>query len=166
MRPHGPSHYDFTALLQRLFRNRVIDPVTECWLWPRCNTSGYGQMFFDHRGEKYAVSVHRLVAWIYLNYDGTRRLDVCHRCNVKACFNPAHLYLASHQQNILDGVRDGAFDVELGERNGPVPLVLIAGGDDHGDLPVDDEPGVGVGAESEPESGVGVVNSTVWEVYS
>jgi hypothetical protein len=32
---------------------------------------------------------------------------VCHRCNVKRCVNPAHLYLATVAQNVRDAARDG-----------------------------------------------------------
>ena len=101
--------YDGRRLLDRIFKYRMIDPVTECWLWPerRRNTGGYGHLFFDHNGRKFVAPVHRLIAWLYLNYDGDPKLEVCHRCNVKACFNPAHLYLATSEQNKRDALRDG-----------------------------------------------------------
>jgi len=108
--------YDGKRLLERIFKYRVIDPVTDCWIWPerKRNTSGYGHLFFDHNGRKFVAQVHRIVAWLYLGYDGDRKLQVCHRCNVKACFNPAHLYIATNEQNVRDAVRDGLIPYHRG----------------------------------------------------
>lgn len=107
--PWKQRHYDCHKLFARLFKHRIIDPVTSCWLWPFVNDSGYGQLHFDHHGRKFSFRIHRIAAWLYLGYDGATNLEVCHSCNVKACFNPSHLYLASHQQNIRDARRDGLF---------------------------------------------------------
>lgn len=117
MRIYPGSHYDYASLLKRLFTHRVIDPVTGCWLWPHRVTNGYGSISFVHHGKRYQVRVHRLVAWMYLGYDGTRGVEICHRCNVKACFNPAHLYIATHKQNLRDAQADGLVTQLRGEKH-------------------------------------------------
>lgn len=110
-------HYDRESLLKRLFKNRVIDPVTGCWIAKSVLTTGYGVIRFEHHGHKSAMRLHRLVAWLYLGYDGNLKVEVCHHCNVKACFNPAHLYLASHRQNMLDARRDKLWKKPSGRRS-------------------------------------------------
>ena len=109
-------HYDREALFKRIFKHRIIDPDTGCWLWPYVNDSGYGQLHFDHHGHKHSVRIHRIIAWLYLGYDGSSKLEVCHSCNVKACFNPAHLYIATHQQNMKDARRDGLWKKPRGRK--------------------------------------------------
>jgi hypothetical protein len=140
MRRHGPSHYDVQTLLARLFKSRVIDPDTGCWLWVGARTQrGYGKVQFTHRGQSHYMRVHRLVAWMYFGYDGSRDLEVCHSCNVKVCFNPAHLYVGTHLTNMRDAEIDHLVKNRArGERHGKARLTsdqareiraLYAGGD-------------------------------------
>lgn len=106
MRKHEPSHYDIQSLLARMFKHRVIDPDTGCWVWTGSRRRGYGMIQSVHRGNHRAMRVHRIIAWLYLGYNGEEDVEICHSCNVKACFNPAHLYIASHAKNMADAVRD------------------------------------------------------------
>jgi hypothetical protein len=122
VRKHGPSHYDARRFFEKIFRFRLIDQVTGCWLWVGARHRGYGIVQFCHRRKGSQVKLHRLIAWLYLNYDGSRVVEVCHRCNVKACFNPAHLYLASHTQNMRDAERDGLIIRPYGEKHSSARL--------------------------------------------
>lgn len=99
--------FDSRQMFQRIFRDRIIDPATECWLWPHGKSRGYPALWFQYHGKHVRWSLHRIVAWLYLGYDGSPVLNVCHRCNVKMCLNPAHLYLATNEQNVRDAWRDG-----------------------------------------------------------
>lgn len=114
------ERFDSTLIYERIFTDRVIDPVTGCWLWPyalsgrKRTGGGYAVIGFRYHGRHVSWSLHRLIAWLYLGYDGTSEREVCHRCNVKACLNPAHLYLATHDGNVKDAWNDGL--VPIGEK--------------------------------------------------
>lgn len=77
------------------------------WLWTgRIEKNGYGRARF--RGKIY--SVHQISACLYLGYQlGHRdpKYQVNHKCDLKHCFNPDHLYIGSQSQNMLDAVKDG-----------------------------------------------------------
>ena len=75
----------------------------ECWLWTGdLFRSGYGRLY---DGAK-RLRAHRasFVAFVGPIPSG---VEVCHRCNNKACVNPEHLYLATHIQNVRDAMADG-----------------------------------------------------------
>lgn len=77
----------------------------ECWLWTGSKFwNGYGQFLFRGKNRKTSQ-----VAWMLTNGDipkgeGFHGTCVCHRCDVRLCCNPAHLFLASHKRNVDDKV--------------------------------------------------------------
>jgi hypothetical protein len=85
-------------LQQRLARNSVIDPETGCILWTACrNTCGYGKVRWRGR----LLAVHR-VAWMAKHGPIPPGLCVLHRCDVRPCLNPDHLFLGTQKDNIAD----------------------------------------------------------------
>jgi hypothetical protein len=46
--------------------------------------------------------VHRLAAFIWLEFDLASDLMVLHRCDNRRCFNPEHLFTGTHQDNMDD----------------------------------------------------------------
>lgn len=74
-----------------------------CWLFNGARSNqGYGRFALRPFG---AIRAHA-AAWLLYRGDIPANIDVCHRCNVQACFNPDHLYLASRSENVQHAVRD------------------------------------------------------------
>lgn len=81
------------------FRNISLDEKTGCWNWTGARTyGGYGRLWYLGRPE----FVHRISAHCYLNFDFASKLHVLHHCDNPACFNPKHLYIGTHAQNMHD----------------------------------------------------------------
>jgi hypothetical protein len=75
-------------------------PVTEsgCWIWLlRVDTPGYGRI----AANRSSVPAHR-VSWV--TYRGTipDGMQVLHKCDVRCCVNPDHLFLGTHSDNMRD----------------------------------------------------------------
>lgn len=78
-----------------------------CWLWTAARTTGGYGKFGDWERKK-TWAAHRL-SWELTNGPIEKGLEVCHRCNVKLCVRPDHMYLATHSQNSADAARDGLY---------------------------------------------------------
>lgn len=89
----------------------------ECWLWRGFKKpSGHG--LTTHKG--LAIHTSRL-AWVLTHGPIERDLCVNHRCDQAACCNPAHLYLGTRRDNMIDlWARTPA--AERGERGRPYAL--------------------------------------------
>ena len=79
-----------------------------CWLWTGATGSaGYGLIYNNGKVQ----SAHR-VSWEMHNGDiitgdGYHGICVLHKCDVKSCVRPDHLFLGSHQDNITDKEKKG-----------------------------------------------------------
>lgn len=71
-----------------------------CWLWPRINKQGYGKttVLLKH------WSAHRL-AWTYAKGAIPEGLCICHKCDVRNCVRPDHLFLGTSLENNDDKVQ-------------------------------------------------------------
>lgn len=110
--------------------------ANECWLWTGAISHGYGA-FNVGRLNSVAGRTRRAhrIAWALTNGPAPEGMDLCHRCDVRACCNPGHLFVGTRRDNMLDcvakdrhacgdrhGMRRRPELAARGERAGPAKL--------------------------------------------
>ena len=99
-----------SELPDRFMRLVAPCPMSGCWIWTGCiNRGGYGWAAYKGR----ARTAHR-VAWMLLHGDLPRHLHVCHKCDNRACVNPAHLWVGTQQENNRDCIEKGRHRSPIG----------------------------------------------------
>lgn len=92
-----------TKLREAVERGSVPVPIAGCWLWERAlSNTGYGSI----RTAEGVFNAHRAAHLGFVG-DIPDGLWVLHRCDVRACVNPHHLFLGSRQVNIQDAKTKG-----------------------------------------------------------
>lgn len=85
-------------MLDKIFaRAEKLPDAPGCWLWTGAvDGGGYGRIRVSNKSRL----AHRV---IYEALHGPQPgLEVCHRCDVPSCVNPAHLFAGTHRENVID----------------------------------------------------------------
>ena len=94
-----PLQARFEAMVSR------ADGPDQCHLWTGSTTGpGYGQI---GGGKKGVVLLAHRVAWELAHGPIPDGMCVLHKCDVRACVNPTHLFLGTKKDNTHDMLRKG-----------------------------------------------------------
>ena len=73
-----------------------------CWGWNGCLSSGYGTFTFRRK----LMKAHR-ASWAIHNGEIPKNSWVLHKCDVRICSNPDHLFLGNSLSNVRDMLEKG-----------------------------------------------------------
>ena len=103
-RRYGSYHGEFKSKTteERFFPH--IKKTKSCHLWTGyIEPGGYGRV----RVGKKPVGAHRISWEIHNKKSVPKGLCVLHKCDVRHCVNPEHLFLGTHQDNVIDMIQKG-----------------------------------------------------------
>jgi hypothetical protein len=99
-----------------------VDKSGDCWLWTAgLSDTGYGEI---NRGGEYGMVAAHRTAWDLSVGPIPDGAWILHKCDVKRCCNPDHLFLGDAKSNVTDMIQKGRrpFRSAPGERHGSAKL--------------------------------------------
>lgn len=94
-------------MLDQKVKQRFFEKVVRtksCWHWTASlSKDGYGKFKMAYE----VIGAHR-VSWVIYNGPIKNKLFVLHKCNVRKCVNPKHLYLGTDKDNVRDAMKCGS----------------------------------------------------------
>lgn len=80
-----------------------VNKTDACWLWTASIRRGYGRIRIDGRDHQ----AHRVAFELLNGRPVEHGKQLCHRCDVRNCVNPAHLFEGTSLDNKTDAVVKG-----------------------------------------------------------
>jgi hypothetical protein len=103
---------------------RMVDVRSEdeCWLWSGGkNPDGYGLIWFNGK----RTGTHKIAFLLSGGVLTEEENQVLHRCDVRSCCNPKHLFAGSQHTNILDMEAKQRAVHPVGENSGSAKLTEV-----------------------------------------
>jgi len=112
------QNVDWNNLQRRLEAKYIPEPNSGCHLWiGALDVGGYGVIATGTKtpaGSKLTIAAHRAS---FLLHNGPSSLDggyfACHRCDLRCCVNPDHLFKGDGFDNMQDAASKGRLRTSL-----------------------------------------------------
>lgn len=113
------QYYEHSKL--RLLIKRKV--VNDCWVWTGpTNKNGYGFISWGQKGYKKKRVVPRIAYTIWKG-EIPDKMSVMHSCDNPLCFNPDHLLIGTHYENMQDRNRKGRNNPKFGSNTKASKLI-------------------------------------------
>lgn len=114
-------------MAERFWEKVALAEPDQCWRWLGAKVGGYGSFMVRSLGYSKRVTdrAHR-VAWRLARGPIPPGMQILHKCDVRLCVNPEHLFLGTNADNVADRVRKGRSASQQGAKNPRAVLTPLA----------------------------------------